>query len=102
MSASGCSTLVSNGHGRSLLAVACHGDRDPHSAGGGYLLDMGDPLADAHRRIAEAEHALEQRMLEQADGVPDPEHMRRRAHSISENARVHDEAADRVERRSSQ
>ena len=54
-------------------------------------------LADAHRRIADAEHALERKMLELADAMPDPQHMRRRARSISENARVHDAAADSIE-----
>jgi hypothetical protein len=36
-------------------------------------------------------------MLDQAEAVPDPEHMRRRARAISESARKHDEAADRIE-----
>lgn len=58
-----------------------------------------NPLAAAHRRIAEAEHRLEQRMLDQADSVPDPEKMKRRAHSISESARAHERAADRIEKR---
>lgn len=57
------------------------------------------PLAEAHRRIADAEHSLEQGMLERADRTPDPEHTRRRARSISENARVHDRAADRIDER---
>jgi len=61
---------------------------------------MGDNwLADAHRRIADAEHAVERRMLDQAEAVPDPEHMRRRAHAISEKAREHEDTADRIEQR---
>ncbi|MGY1624800.1 hypothetical protein ACI789_21555 [Geodermatophilus sp. SYSU D00965] len=64
---------------------------------------MGDQwLADAHRRIADAEHAVEQKMLDHADAVPDPEHMRRRARAISDNAREHDQTADRVEQRAQQ
>ncbi len=61
---------------------------------------MGDNwLADAHRRIADAEHAVERKMLDQSEAVPDPEHMRRRARAVSENAREHEKGADRIEQR---
>ncbi|MGY1595181.1 hypothetical protein ACI79D_24670 [Geodermatophilus sp. SYSU D00708] len=64
---------------------------------------MGDNwLADAHRRIADAEHAVERKMLDHAEAVPDPENMRDRAHAISDNAREHDQTADRVEQRAEQ
>jgi hypothetical protein len=57
-------------------------------------------LAEAHRRLAEAERSLERRMLEQAEALRDPENMRQRARAISRNARKHEEMADRIERRS--
>ncbi|MDP9460997.1 MAG: hypothetical protein M3Q22_12410 [Actinomycetota bacterium] len=61
---------------------------------------MGDIwLADAHRRIAHAEHAVERKMMGQPEAVPDPEHMRRRARVVSENARQHEKTAGRIEQR---
>jgi hypothetical protein len=54
-------------------------------------------LAEAHRRLGEAEHDVERRMLDQADHVPDPEHMRERAHRISEVGERHLAAARRLE-----
>ncbi|WP_138759338.1 hypothetical protein [Modestobacter altitudinis] len=53
-------------------------------------------LAEAHRQIGEAEHALEQQMLRQADTLPDPEHMRERARRISESADRHLAQAKRL------
>jgi hypothetical protein len=38
-------------------------------------------------------------MLDQAEAVPDPEQMRRRARAVSENAREHEKTADRIEQR---
>jgi hypothetical protein len=54
-------------------------------------------LAETHRQLGEAEHAVERRMLDQADNVPDPEHMRERAHRISESGDRHLAAARRLE-----
>ena len=51
--------------------------------------------------MADAEHGVERSMLDQADAMPDPEEWRRRAGSLSENARKHDAAADRIEERES-
>ncbi|WP_448625198.1 hypothetical protein [Geodermatophilus sp. URMC 64] len=56
-------------------------------------------LANAHRRIADAEHRVERMMLDQADDVSDPADMRQRAHEISANARDHEKSAKRIERR---
>jgi hypothetical protein len=39
-------------------------------------------LAETHRLIGEQVHAVERRMLDQVDQVPDPEHMRERALAI--------------------
>ena len=52
-------------------------------------------LADAYRRLGKAEHAVERRMLDHADNVPDPEHMRERAGRVSDNGRRHLAKADR-------
>jgi len=55
------------------------------------------PLAAAHRRVGQAEHAVERRMKEHADKVPDPEEMRRRAHELSAHGDRHLEKADALE-----
>jgi hypothetical protein len=57
------------------------------------------PLAHAHRALADAEHSIEEKLLDEADVLPDPEQVRRRARSLSENARGHDRAADRIDER---
>lgn len=57
------------------------------------------PLADAHRRLAEAERGVERMILDRAEGLPDPERARRRARSFSDNARVHEMCADRIDKR---
>jgi hypothetical protein len=42
-----------------------------------------------HRLVGEAEHGVEQKMLDQADRLPDPETMREGARMISRNADRH-------------
>jgi hypothetical protein len=53
-------------------------------------------LAENHRFIGDQEHAVERRMLRQADQVPDPGHMRERARAISATADRHLEEAQRL------
>jgi hypothetical protein len=65
-----------------------------------YRWCMGkDPLADAHRQLADAEHSLERELLDEADASAVPERVRQRARSISEDACLHDEVADRIDDR---
>ena len=53
-------------------------------------------LAETHRLVGEQEHAVERRMLDQADQVPDPERMRKRARAISDSADRHLAEATRL------
>ena len=54
-------------------------------------------LADAHRRLGEAEHTVERHMLEQAINVPDPEYTQERAYRISKRGDRHLSEARRLD-----
>jgi hypothetical protein len=60
---------------------------------------MRKPLAAAHRRIADREHADEQRLLNLAPRLAHPGKARARARELSEAAERHSRYADRVEGR---
>jgi hypothetical protein len=57
-------------------------------------------LAEAHRLIGESEHGVAQRMLAQAESLPDPENMRTRAHDLSHTAERHLTQAARLDHES--
>jgi hypothetical protein len=57
-------------------------------------------LAENHRLIGDQEHAVERRMLRQADQLPDPAHMRERARAVSGSADRHLEEAQRLDEES--
>jgi anti-anti-sigma regulatory factor len=59
------------------------------------------PLAQAHRRIADAEHTVERHMIEQAQRTRDPDETRRRAVGISRSAERHRKVADEIDGRDS-
>ncbi|WP_091771007.1 hypothetical protein [Blastococcus aurantiacus] len=46
-------------------------------------------IAEAHRRIGDAQHGVARRMLKLAGSVPDPEEMRRRAFALAASADRH-------------
>ena len=54
-------------------------------------------LADAHRRLGEAEHTVERHLLDQATNVPDPEYTRERAYRISKRGDRHLLEAQRLD-----
>jgi len=66
-----------------------------------YARLVRDNLARKHRRIAAAEHAVEERMKQVAANRPneldDPERLERAAEEISARGDVHEEAAERIE-----
>ena len=55
------------------------------------------PLAAAHRQVGKAEHAVEEQLLQHADPLPDPDQVRRRAHTLSKNADKHLSKADALD-----
>lgn len=61
-----------------------------------------EPLAAAHRRLAEAEHGVERRLLRQADRLEDaevpadPDGLRTGAGKLSAHAERHAREADRL------
>jgi hypothetical protein len=63
--------------------------------------DVRENLGRKHRRIAAAEHAVEERMKEVAatrpDELADPEGMEEAADAISEHADRHEDIAARIE-----
>ena len=67
-------------------------------AGGTYLL-MANPLAEAHRRIAAAEHGVEESLKRLASRIRPRGEMVRDADKLSERADEHLRAADKIERR---
>jgi len=56
-------------------------------------------MAKAHRRLGEAEHAVERRMKGVADEVPDEQGFREAAEDLSARADRHLVTADEIERR---
>ena len=61
---------------------------------------MSENLAKAHRRVGQAEHAVEERMKRVAPETADPGRFEAAADELSEKADQHLKAADRVEKRS--
>jgi len=61
-----------------------------------------EPLADAHRRLADAEHGVERRLLRQADRLEDtevpadPDGLRTAAGQLSQHAERHAREANRL------
>jgi hypothetical protein len=62
-----------------------------------WAADMTHDVSRAHRRLAEAEHGVEQRMKDLADKMPDQERFEEAADSLSERADRHLATADAIE-----
>ena len=59
---------------------------------------MAEPIARAHRQIAQAEHAVEDRLKMLASQLPDGDVVRDGAEQISEAAERHAQVAERLDR----